>query len=182
MEWIHIFIEKIYQLWFSKDVDLIKKEAIKIMIESNVDIGRYGEDFVFNKIEEKEYYPAKSPSSRTPADVWGIYDYKRFIHIGLVQVKASKSENPADLSDEEEKACKEFCNFVFSKFRLLTEVPVEYQAKSLSVSIGYLGVKNIYAEPKVKFSYLIESKNDSQDSELRNEIRSICANFHSFPN
>lgn len=182
MEWFHMFIDRIYQLWFNKDIDLIKKEAIKIMTETNVDTGIRGEDFVIKKIKEKEYLPAKSPSSRTPADVWGINDYERFIHIGLVQVKASKSENPANLSNEDEKSCKEFCNFVFNKFRLLKVVPVEYQAKPLSVSIGYLGVKNIDKKPKVKLSYLIDSKNDSQDFELRKKISRICANFHSFPN
>jgi len=181
MEWFYYFIEKIYQIWLdSKGIEHLKTAATKIMEElTTKEKGDLGEEYVESLLINKDFITGLAPASRTKGDVWGFKDMRTYLHVALIQVKSSEDENPPALSNEETNECNEFCKFVFDKFYNVSDIiPNEYQGKSLCVSIGYVGAKNIIDNPKIKSQYLIDYKTNIQEKSVNDNARQQCIMIH----
>lgn len=149
--------------WFAKFVDEVvaeyrrlRDEAVKVAsFEEKLDvylaemrqevdssfIGDVGERSVELLLSKSGFTTARSPGSRSPADVWGAAHADGVTHVALVQVKtARKGRAPATLTDDEERALERFCRLVHGLFYKSPNVPADLKARPLVISAGYAGV------------------------------------------
>ena len=102
MEWFQSFVEEVIAEYreltarqsktASWDERLAAIQAEQVFFPTF--IGSVGEGFVEAVSKKKKYATARSPGSRSPADVWGVgQETGNVLHLSLLQVKATQKEH-----------------------------------------------------------------------------------------
>ncbi len=150
MDWFEDFIEETRQLWHEQkeEISIEGEEEVQRFSEtlnevSNKESGLKGEKVIGHILSKFKYIIGYPQNSETPADVWGIREEKKFVHIALIQVKSTRSEkgNADTLSDNDKQELRKLTKFVLDRLKESTFVPAEIKAKTLVVSNGYTSIR-----------------------------------------
>lgn len=177
MELFENFVQQIVYDWPERQkITLAKGGEI-----SARHIGDKAENYILYRVKKsiKSYYPVKTKGSRTPADIYAIYDYKDFFHIMLIQVKCStKGEDKIKkLNREEEEELFELAKFVYAKY-LQSDFSKSNNNKSSIITTGYAGV---YFK-KVRHSLYDTHFIHSYPENIEGSLKSRVAKIHEFKN
>ncbi len=145
MVWFNEFVKNTINEWekiIKKSGILERLMTLKKETEYSLQkIGKIGEEFIKEILEKKGYTATLSPGSRSPADVWGVKLKKEWVHIPLIQVKTTFSEEkPERLNEDDIQLFLEFAEFTHKAFYKDPIIPNEFKNENLIVSTGYAGV------------------------------------------
>lgn len=124
-----------YSSLIDEYIELLVEEAL-----ATVELGNKGELFVKERLSDRKYRALLSAASRTPSDVWDIADMGNYYHIMLIQVKTTKGDRPAELTQENVNELKTLASFVVQRLKKSSKVPKDFSDKPLVLSIGYSGI------------------------------------------
>ncbi|MFH1049982.1 MAG: hypothetical protein V1779_03515 [bacterium] len=139
-------IESYNGFLFKDWVNEVAKKFQKPILESTrlADVrhfsANYSEKHVSDFLKGKDYLTA-SYHSKTPADIWGIRNYKQFYHIILIQVKSStvNLDVIVDINNSEEDVNKlnKLAKFVKKEF---CEQNIFRMPPRAIITTGYTGI------------------------------------------
>gem|GEM_PF-6839257 len=142
------FVENLRENWQKEKETFLK--AYNLVLESSAidestkDTEQITEEFTATQLEKIGYTTTLVKGSQTPSDVWAIKECEEYIHLMLVQVKGTITENnPKPLNDNQILVLRYFTKYVlnyFFKYNNIFANKIDLK-KPIFISNGYIGLK-----------------------------------------